>query len=209
MVSEAQQNQIFGADIVCSECGVPKAPDAFNEASAVCKGCTPKVIRRQEVVITPEEHHQNEFTAQLRELRKTSEPQIVNGIQKALDLLGESPQEIAAQCIIELKNPGQGRSDLSPEQIAALPKDYKTIGAFTRMLQEAQIIHDKDLDGSNNPFEDMTPEQLRATMLQGAIDHAERNRELRIKLIRAFADRCPSFFEEVTEVAQSLAEVAA
>lgn len=159
------------------------------------------------MVITPEDHARNDFTAQLVEMRKTADPQIVNGVQKAQQILGESPQEIMAKCVNELRNPGSDRADLSPEQLAALPKDYKLIGSYLKMLQEAQVIHDKDLTG-NNPFGDASPEDLRATMLKGALDYSSEDVDLRKRLIRAFLERCPTFIEEVLEVANEVNESA-
>lgn len=155
------------------------------------------------MVVTAEQYLRNDFTEQLREARKTADPQIVNGVQKAIGILGESPQEIMAKCVKQMMNPGEGRAGLSPEQIAAIPKDFKTVGHFLKMLQEAQVIHDTDLKG-NNPFGDATPEELRSIMLKGAIDHAETDAKLRKQLIHGFLDRFPNFLDEVLEVANEI-----
>lgn len=197
--------QQFGQNRVCEECGIAKDPDAaFSRDSVVCKTCVPKVLKRREASISIEEHRKNEFSGKLRELRKSGEPQVVNGIRKALDILGESPQEVAAKCVVELRDPGKGRADLSPEQLAALPVDYKVLHGYLRMLQEAQVIHDKQLEG-HNPFEDMSADELRSVVLKGTIDQCKTDRDLRMQLIRAFSTACSTFFEEVMEVAQEQA----
>lgn len=185
----------------CGQCGIPKEFDKFTGHSVVCKACTTHLMKIEGVVVTPEDHHNNAFRGKLSELRKNSEPQIVNGIQSAVSLLGRTPQEIAAECVNAMLDPAGGRSDLTPEQIAAIPIDYKTVGGFLKMLQEAQIFHDKQLEG-NNPFDDVDAEELRSVILQGTIDQAQDDRELRLQLIRAFADRCNTFFDEVLEVAK-------
>ena len=203
MVSESQISQEFGKDIVCVECGVPKPPKKFNDDSVVCKSCTPKVMKRQEVTISADEHARNDFTSQLVEMRKTADPQIVTGVQKALEILGQSPQEVMAEVILEMRNPSKDRNDLSMEQLAAMPVDFKTIGHYLKMLQEAQKIHDEDLKGAN-PFGNATPEDLRATMLQGAIEHSADDISLRKQLIHGFLERCPTFIAEVLEVAEQI-----
>jgi len=203
MVTELQQQQAFGANIVCEQCGVPLPPSKFDGDSIVCQPCMKQLAKRQEVLITPEDAQQNRISQKLEELRKTSDPSVINGYDKAEDILGCSPQEIAAEILMEMRDPGRGRSDLTEEQRAALPKDYKTMKGYTDILQKAQFKRDEQLIGTD-PFESASPEQLRATILKGVLDHAHDDRSLRMQLIRGFAARCDTFFDEVMEVAKEV-----
>lgn len=201
---EPEVHRLSSTKRFCAECGITKLRGLFAENSVVCKECVKRRLKLESVVISPEDHYTNAFKNRLSELRRTSEPQIANGVQEAMEILGCTPQEIAATCVKAMLNPGKGRKDLSEEQIKSIPVDYKTVQGFLKMLQEAQIIHDKQLEG-NNPFEGVDAEELRAVVLNGTIDQAQHDKELRLQLIRAFAARCSTFFDEVMEIAQELA----
>jgi uncharacterized Zn finger protein (UPF0148 family) len=203
VVSEAQKELLFGTDIVCRECGVPKPRRRFTGDSIVCKSCTPKLLKRAEMEISPEEHFHNNFRDKLSGLRRTADPMVTNGIQKAIKKLGQSPQEAAVDCIKQMLEPRNGDgSGMSVEQRAACRTDYKTIKGLLSMLQEAQFFHDKQLEDAN-PYDNVDPDHLRSIVLKGTIDQAQTDKDLRGQLIQAFLDRCPSFYEEVVEAVES------
>lgn len=209
MISETEHNQAFGDSIVCLDCGTPKSPDAFatnedtGEHSAVCVPCVKKRMAIAEIVVTPEDHLLSRYDQHLKDLRDTHENQIVPGIRKAVDVLGESPQEVAARMVLELDNPAkaEGLSDADREVLKALPKNRKLISTFLKMLQDAQTIADQQLASAGNPYDGMNADDLRGMMLKGATDHAANDVQLRGQLIRAFLDRCPTFLDEVMAAA--------
>lgn len=208
MIAESQESQAFGERIVCFECGIPHMPDAFVGDSVVCQDCTPKVIKRNEAEITPEDYLLSKFEKQLNALKQTAEPQLVPGVQRARDVLGRSPQEIMAEQVKAILSPldaAGGIENLTPEQLAALPVDRKLLSRYLKMLQDAQVEADKQLSDAGNPYGNMTPDELRGVMLKGATEHAAADIELRMKLIRAMAQQCDTFFDEVQLVAQDLA----
>lgn len=196
----ADENQIADV-VVCLECGLPKGRQQYVNGSAVCKRCTPVVLKRAEMPISAEDRFRDRYEKQLAELRQTAQNQMVTGVHKGIDILGESPQEIMATMINEMRGNAPGQEELSPEMVAALPKDYKTIGHFLKMLQEAQTISDKQLSDAGNPFEQMSSDDLRAMMLKGATDHIKSDCELRLQVIRSFMDTIPTFLNEVMQVA--------
>lgn len=197
----SEQNSIANI-VVCLECGLPKKPDHYVTGSAVCKRCTPVVLKRAEMPISAEDRFRDRYEKQLAELRQTAQNQMVTGVHKGMEILGESPQEIMATMINEMRGNAPGQEDLSPEMVAALPKDYKTIGHFLKMLQEAQTISDKQLSDAGNPFEQMSSDDLRAMMLKGATDHIQSDCELRLQVIRSFMDTIPTFLNEVMQIAR-------
>jgi len=209
MISETPNSQAFGDDIVCVDCGLPKSPESFatnedtGERSVVCVPCVKKRMTVAEIVVTPEDHLLSRYDKHLQELRETHENQIVPGIRKATELLGESPQEVMARMIKELDDPASvnEQEGIDPELAKALPKNRKLIATYLKMLQEAQAIADRQLAEAGNPYDNMSPEDLRAMMLKGATDHAATDEQLRGQLIRAFLDRCPTFLEEVVSAA--------
>jgi len=209
MISETPNSQAFGDDIVCMDCGVPKSPESYainedtGERSVVCVPCVKKRITVAEIVVTPEDHLLSRYDKHLQELRDTHENQIVPGVRKAVDILGETPQEVMARMIKELDDPGSVEEieGLDPEIAKALPKNRKLIATFTKMLQDAQVIADRQLAEAGNPYSNLSPEDLRGMMLKGATDHAANDKDLRGQLIRAFLDRCPTFLEEVVSAA--------
>ena len=198
MVHTSQQ---FGDNIVCLECGVPKEPDKFPADSAICRHCTPKVLKRAELPISPHDRFADRYDQQLKKLRETSQNQMINGVHKGLEILDESPQEIMATLINEMRGVAPGQDGLSAEQIAALPKDYRTIGVYLKLFQVAQAISDKQLSDHGNPFETMKAEDLRAMMLKGTCDHIRSDCELRLQVIRTFVEEIPTFLNEVMQVA--------
>lgn len=203
--SSAEVNDFGPKNRVCDFCGIPLPKGDFPTGSKVCKACTPKHHLLAQATVTPESQQQSYFDQQLSALKERSEPQIVNGIQKAIDKLGQSPQEIIAECVLDLMDPEAGNPDLTPEQKAALPRDHKTLPKYLKMLQEAQIHHDKVLSDST-PFQGVSPEDLKATILGETIATVKDDIGLRRELIIAFITRCPTFVDEVNQVASDLLE---
>ena len=199
VLQEEQQLQKFGANITCKRCGVPQRPKNFANGTVYCPKCTKILFMQSEAVVTLEDHNRSDFRTQLTELRRTRDPHLVDDVEEARGILGASPLVIAARCTKELLDPAAGRSDLSDEQRAALPKDYRTIQGFVKIMQEAEAFREKQLEGTS-PFDDATPDELRATMLDGAIEFTKHNVDLRKQLIRGFVERCPTFLTEVMEV---------
>ena len=203
MSTEAQERQRFGERIVCDHCGIPLPPEKFEGDNILCVDCHPQVIAQHNVAITPEDRHKSGIQRRLEEARETADPSVIKGYERAEEMLGMSPQEVQADAILSLKNPGHGRADLTEEQRAALPVDWKTIAKYTGMLQQAQFHRDQQLLESNTTG-DATPEQLRATVLKGVLDHVDQDRDLRMQLIRGFSQRCSTFFDEVMQVAREM-----
>jgi len=210
VISESQQAQAFGSDIVCFECGIPKDPAKFNKDSVVCKHCTPKVAARSEKSISAQDHFHSRYSSTLKELTDSCDPQIIPGVQRAMEILKRSPQEILAEQLLELLDPASALLDpevaegLDPDALKALPKDRKLIHQYLKTLQDAQMRADEQLSTAGNPFENMTAEDLRAMMLKGATDHCAEDRDMRLQLIRAFMDRVPTFLDEVMLVAKDV-----
>jgi len=208
MIAESQESQAVGERIVCFECGMILLPEDFPGDSIVCQDCTPKVIKRREAVVTPEDYLLSKFEKQINALKETAEPQLVPGVQRASAILGRSPQEIMAEQVKAILSPldaAGGIGNLTSEQLAALPVDRKLLSRYLKMLQDAQVEADKQLSDTGNPYGNMTPDELRGVMLKGATEHAAADIELRMKLIRAMAEQCDTFFDEVQLVAQDLA----
>jgi hypothetical protein len=209
MILETQQDQAFGDNIVCLDCGIPKLLEAFandestDEPSAVCVSCVKKRITVAEIVVTPEDHLLGKYDRHLQELRNTHENQIVPGVRAAVDILGESPLEVMARMVKELDDPAscEDLEGIDPELAKALPKNRKLIANYLKMLMDAQVIADRQLAEAGNPYANMSPDDLRGMMLKGTTDHASNDTQLRMQLIRSFLDRCPTFLEEVVSAA--------
>lgn len=203
------ETQQFGENRVCRECGIPKALEKFQgKNDVVCAACVPRVERLERQIqakINGPEQKQNRFLKEMNRHLESSSPITIEGFEKALEILGgETPQEIAAHMINELRNPGKDRADLSAEELAALPVDYKTIYRYLSMLESSGRFRDEQL-AQHNPLQGLTQEEITVIVAQGAVDYSQHDRELRMQLIRGFMDRCPTFLDEVTEVARELA----
>ena len=155
----------------------------------------PLIVARERAVITPEEVYRGTFQDAMKELRNSSEPLLISGVQRAMEKLGQSPQEMMADLVLE------------PNDTQGLPKNNKLIAYLLELLQDAQIIHDNQLSGAD-PFDGMEVEELRATILKGTIEHAKSDKDLRAHMIGAFLDACPTFLDEVLEVAEKMAHPA-
>jgi hypothetical protein len=206
VISKAQQTHAFGDKmIVCDECGIPKPPEKFAVDSVVCKGaCADRVmLRRKLSLTTPQDQFLSKYEQHLKELRNTRHNHTIDSADKAIGILGETPAEKAAHCVNQLMNP-VGDEDLSEEQIAAMPKDYKTIGHFLKLINDTVVNADKQLADVGNPFADMTHKDLRGIVMKTVTEEAKSDQSLRLDMIRTLMQTCSTFLEEVTLVAKEM-----
>jgi hypothetical protein len=105
----------------------------------------------------------------------------------------------------ELLSPGARREDLSEEQRLALPTDYKTLFRYLQMLESSGRFRDEQL-AQHNPLKGLTQEEITAIVVHNSVDYVQNDKELRLQLIRGFMARCPTFLEDVMEVAREQME---
>ena len=205
MISKSQQTHAFGDFIVCDECGIPKPPEKFAKGSVICKGaCVKRVrLRNKLSLVTPEDQFLSKYDQHLKELRNTRHNHTIDSADKAIGILGETPAEKAAHCVNQMMNP-VGDDDLSAEQIAALPKDYKTIGHFLKLINDTVTNADRQLADVGNPFADMTHKDLRGIVMKTVTEESRTDQSLRMDMIRSLIQTCPTFLDEVTLVAKEL-----
>ena len=205
MISKAQQTHAFGEFIVCDECGIPKPPDQFIPDSVICKGdCTDKVLLRRKLSLTtPQDQFLSKYEQHLKELRNTRHNHTIDSADKAISILGETPAEKAARLVMEMMNP-TGDDELSLEQIAAIPKDYKTIGHFLKLINDTVANADKQLSEAGNPFADMTHKDLRGIVMKTVTEEARSDQSLRMDMIRTLIKTCSTFVDEVALVTKEL-----
>jgi hypothetical protein len=206
MASAELQARAWGDKrIVCRVCDVPLPRGVFSGTSAVCRTCSDLPVQttvQRAHNLPVHEKLKRHLSNKLQEALQNADPQLAHGVPRAIEILGRTPQEVAAECINQIMNPcDDDGAPVSADVRRALKPDYKTIRMFAQMLQDAQIALDRQLENAN-PFEGLDADQLRAIILQGTLDQTEDDAELRKELIRAFWDRCPTFYDEVLEVAQ-------
>jgi len=203
------ETQKFGNGRVCRECGIPKPLEKFpQENSVVCQSCVPTLERRErrlQASITPEET-QGRFIKEMNRHLESASPATIEGYDKAREILGgRTPQEVAACMVNELLSPGARREDLSEEQRLALPTDYKTLFRYLQMLESSGRFRDEQL-AQHNPLKGLTQEEITAIVVHNSVDYVQNDKELRLQLIRGFMARCPTFLEDVMEVAREQME---